>query len=131
VSLLEILLQQRVVLKKLCKNRSQLICLAVSGNQIWFWMKSRFFLKMFKKNNFIINTILEIQTSFDIILIQEPLWSFIWSIPSLNSKEREELVRVSNHLNWIIFARNSSNYNDSPRVITYINIKISSLCFLL
>ena len=43
----------------------------------------------------------------------------------------EELVGVSNHPNWIIFARNSSNYNNSPRVIIYINIRLFSLCFLL
>ena len=56
---------------------------------------------------------------------------FYWFIPSLSSKEEEELVGVSNYPNWFTFARNFSNYNDSPRVITYINIRLSSLCFSL
>ena len=52
-----------------------------------------------QKNNFIINTILEIQSSFDIIFIQELLWSFIYFIPSSKSIEGEELVGVPNYLN--------------------------------
>ena len=35
------------------------------------------------------------------------------------------------HPNWIAFARNPSNNNDFPRVITYINICLFSLRFLL
>ena len=35
------------------------------------------------------------------------------------------------HPNWITFARNPSNNNNFPRVITYINIHLSSLHFLL
>jgi len=35
------------------------------------------------------------------------------------------------HPNWIAFARNPSNNNNFPRVITYINIRLSSLRFLL
>jgi len=41
------------------------------------------------------------------------------------------LVGVPNHPNWITFARNSSKSNDFPRVIAYINIRLSSLCFSL
>jgi len=55
------------------------------------------------KNNFVINTILEIQDSFDIIFIQEPSWSTIYSIPSFKSKKEEELVEVLNYSNWITF----------------------------
>ena len=51
------------------------------------------------KNNFIINTILEIQCAFDIIFIQEPPWSFIYSIPSLKNKEDKELVEVPHYPN--------------------------------
>jgi len=57
--------------------------------------------------------------------------SFICSIPSSKSKEGEELVGVPNHPNWITFSRNSSNVVDSPGVITYINVRLSSFCFLL
>ena len=33
--------------------------------------------------------------------------------------------------NWIVFARLPTNSNDSPRVISYINIHLKSLHFLL
>ena len=77
------------------------------------------------------NTILKAQEDFDIIFIQELPWSIIWSIPSSSNKEKEELIGVSNHSNWIIFSRNLSNSQDLPRVITYINIRLSNLCFSL
>jgi len=35
------------------------------------------------------------------------------------------------HPNWIAFARYPSNNNDFPRVISYVNIRLKSLCFLL
>jgi len=73
----------------------------------------------FWKNSSVVNTILKTQFSFDIIFIQEPSWTTLCSIPSSRSKEGEELVE----------ARNSSKENDSPRVVTYINIRLSSFCF--
>ena len=41
------------------------------------------------------------------------------------------MVRVPNHPNWLVFSRNLSSANNSPRIITYINIRLSSLCFSL
>jgi len=82
------------------------------------------------KNNLLTNIILEAQIYFNIIFIQELPWSIIRAIPSSN-KEGEELVDVPNHPNWITFSRNSTNPQDLPRVITYINIRIFSLCFSL
>ena len=82
------------------------------------------------KNNFIINTILEIQFSFNIIFIQKLFWSYIQSIPSLNNFE-EELVDIPNHSNWTTFSRNPTYADDFFRVIMYINIHLSSLCFTL
>jgi len=41
------------------------------------------------------------------------------------------LVGVLNYSNWIIISRNPSKANDSPKVITYINIGLSSFCFSL
>jgi len=35
------------------------------------------------------------------------------------------------HPNWITFTRFPSDKSDSPRVISYVNICLSSLCFLL
>jgi len=83
------------------------------------------------KNNLIVKTILETQYLFDIILIQEPSWTIICFIPSSISKEEDELVGVLNHSNWITFSRNSLKENDSSRVITYINIRLSFFNFSL
>ena len=43
----------------------------------------------------------------------------------------EDLVSVQNHLNWLMFVRNPTNKNNIPRVVTYINIRLSSLHFSL
>ena len=83
------------------------------------------------KNSLIVNTILETQIFFDIIFIQEPLWSTIHTILSSMNCEGEELVGVSHHPNWLTFARSLTNQLNSPRVLTYINIQISSLHFSL
>jgi len=82
------------------------------------------------KNNLLTNIILEAQINFDIIFIQELPWSIIRSIPSSSNKEEKELVGIPNHPNWITFSRNSTNPQDSLRVIIYINIRISSFFFL-
>jgi len=84
-----------------------------------------------RKNSLIVNTILETQVHFDIILIQEPPWSEIRKIPSTSSCEGEPLMGTCYHPNWISFARIPLDNKDFPRVITYINIRLSSLCFLL
>ena len=47
------------------------------------------------------------------------------------SCDREPLIGTCHHPNWIAFARTPSSGNDFLRVITYINICLSSLCFLL
>ena len=83
------------------------------------------------KNSLIINTILETQVYFDIILIQEPPWSEIQKIPSTLSCEGKPLMGTCHHPNWISFTRIPSDNKDFLRVITYINIRLSSLCFLL
>ena len=83
------------------------------------------------KNNFIINIIFETQFSFDIIFIQELSWSYIQFILSSNSFKRRELISIPNHSNWTMFSRNPAHADDSPRVITYINIYLSLLCFAL
>ena len=83
------------------------------------------------KNNLLTNTILETQRDFDIKFIQELPWSIIRSIPSFSNKEGEKLVGIPNHPNWITFSKNPSNSQDLLRVITYINIRLSTLCFSL
>ena len=59
----------------------------------------KIFSQNFYKNNLLTNTILEVQREFNIIFIQELLWSFICSIPSSLNREGEELVKVPNHPN--------------------------------
>ena len=41
------------------------------------------------------------------------------------------LVGIPNHLNWLTFAREPCSSNDYPRVIIYINVRLSSFCFSL
>ena len=92
-------------------------------------------LKVFSQNvcksSVIINTILETQNQFDIILIQELPWSEICKIPSSVNGDGEPYMGTCLHPNWITFSRSPSKSNDFPRVITYINIRLSSLRFLL
>ena len=83
------------------------------------------------KNLLITNTILESLSQFDVILIQEPPWSKIRKIPSSSNCEGKPLMGTCHHPNWIAFARLPLNSNDSPRVITYVNIRLKSLHFFL
>ena len=83
------------------------------------------------KNNLIVNTILKTQFFSNVIFIQELSWTAICSILSSRSIEGKELVGVPNHPNWLTFARNLSSNNNSPRVVTYINIRLLSFWFLL
>ena len=83
------------------------------------------------KNSLTVNTTLKTQSIFNIIFIQEPSWLVICSIPSFTSCKGDELVRVLHYPNWSTFLRTSTYVSNSPRVITYINIYISSLYFSL
>jgi len=83
------------------------------------------------KNHLIVNTILETQSQFDIILIQEPPWSIIHQVPSTANSEGENFIGTVHHPNWLLFAINLVNKATSPRVTAYINIHLSLLCFSL
>ena len=91
----------------------------------------KIFLQNVHKNSLLVNTLLETLTHFDIILIQEPPWSEIHKIPSSSNCEGEPLIDISHHPNWTTFARTPSNDKDILRVITYVNICLSALRFLL
>ena len=84
-----------------------------------------------RKNTLIIQTLLETQKDYDIILIQEPPWSEIQKIPSPSNSKEEPLIGTSHHPNWIMFSRTPVDSNDLPRVISYVNIFLSPLQFLL
>ena len=51
------------------------------------------------KNSLIVNTLLETLVHFDIILIQEPLWSKICKISSTSCSEEEPLMGSSHYPN--------------------------------
>ena len=86
----------------------------------------KIFLQNICKNSLIVNTLLKTLIHFDIILIQEPPWSEIHKIPSTLHSEGEPLMGTSHHPNWVSYARIPSGDNDFPRVIAYVNIRLSS-----
>jgi len=47
------------------------------------------------------------------------------------SEEEEDVIGAPHHLSWIMFVRIFTNNNDYLRIITYINVKLISLHFLL
>ena len=91
----------------------------------------KIFLQNVHKNSLIVTTLLEILTQFDIILIQELPWSEICKIPSTLCSEGKPLMGTSHHPNWISYTRIPLVDNDFLRVITYVNIRLSSFYFLL
>ena len=91
----------------------------------------KIFLQNIQKNNFLINIVLEVNQNFDIILIQKLLWTTLRTITSSTNSESIPLLGIPNYSNWLIFAREPYSTNNSPRVIIYINIRLSSLCFSL
>ena len=74
---------------------------------------------------------METNNDFNILFIQEPSWSFICDILSSFNEEGDKVVGVPNYSNWLIFLRLLSEIDDYPRVILYINICLSHLCFSL
>jgi len=89
----------------------------------------KIFLQNVRKNNFVINTILKTNNNFNIIFIQELSWTTIRSISSSADSEGVLLVGIVNHPNWLAFARELDTTNDCPRVMIFINIRLSSFCF--
>ena len=83
------------------------------------------------KNYLVINTILEIQSHFDIVLIQEPPWSIICKVPSTLNSEDKDFIGTVHYPNWLLFTGTSVNRLTFPRVTAYINIRLSSLHFSL
>ena len=83
------------------------------------------------KNYLIINTILETQSHFDIVLIQEPPWSVIRKVPSTLNCEGKDFIGTVHHPNWLLFAGIPMNRLTFPRVTAYINIRLTSLHFSL
>jgi len=83
------------------------------------------------KNSLIVNSILKTHNDFDIILIQELPWSIIQLISSSALSKGEVLVGAPYHPNWLSFARPSPTQSNYPRVMAYINIRLSYFRFSL
>ena len=64
-------------------------------------------------------------------IITELLQTTLRTIPSLTNCKGILLVGIPNHLNWLTFAREPYSSNDYPKVIIYINVRLSSFCFSL
>jgi len=135
LSFLETSLQQRIARQKVCwdtwKQISIHLLRSERHQQTMILRNLKIFSQNIRKNSLVTNTILETLSQFDIILIQELLWSKIQKTPSSLNCEGEPLMGTCHHPNWIVFARLPTNSNDSPRVISYVNIHLKSLCFLL
>jgi len=92
----------------------------------------RIFLQNVQRNKLLMKLILKSnKNKFDIILIQEISWFIIQQIPSTISEERKNIIEASYYLFWMLSTRNLNIENDYPRVITYVNIKLTKLCFSL
>ena len=83
------------------------------------------------KNHLIVNTILETQSHFNIILIQELPWFVIHQVPSTANSKGKNFIGTVHHPNWILFITNPVNKATSLRVTAYINIHLFPLHFSL
>jgi len=83
------------------------------------------------KNHLIVNTILETQSHFDVILIQELPWSVICQVPSTVNSKGKNFIGTVHHPDWLLFAIIPVNKATSPRVTAYINICLFPLRFFL
>jgi len=91
----------------------------------------KIFLQNICKNRTFMDNILKTNKNFNIIFIQEPPWTFIYTIPSFSNKNSNSIVGMPNHPNWITFFRSSNNDNKHPYVISYINTYFSYIYFTL
>ena len=73
--------------------------------------------------------IFKINNNFDIIFIQELSWTTLKSIPSPSNYEGDSLAEIINYSNWLTFTREPDIMNNCPRVVMFINIRLSSFHF--
>jgi len=89
------------------------------------------FLQNVRKNRLLTDIILENNKKFDVLFIQELIWSIIQQVPSFLNEEGENTISTSYYPSWIIFTQSTLDNNKYPRVIKYINIRLIRLRFLL
>jgi len=83
------------------------------------------------KNKLLTDTFIKNYKDCNILFIQEPSWFIVHYIPYASSEEGKEIIEALNHPSWILFVRNSKNMNYFPRVLTYINARLTRLYFSL
>ena len=123
-----------MALKRICKNSGQLKELNLFSYERFINMilkDLKIFSQNVQKNNFLINIILEVNQNFNIIFIQEPSWTKIRTIPSPENCKGIPLVGILNHPNWLTFTKELCSTINSPRVVIYINVRLSSFQFSL
>ena len=86
---------------------------------------------MFTKTNSLLILFLENCKDYDILFIQKHSWSILQCISYASSEEGEEIIGAPNHLSQTLFTQNSNNKNKHLRVLTYINVRLTRLCFSL
>jgi len=126
MSILEKYVQHRMASKEICWDlwkQGKINLFSHEQQYTMIYNNLKIFSQNVWKNSLIVNTILETQSHFDIIFIQEPPWSNLHMIPSPISCKGEVLVGTSHHPNWLTFARTPTNQSDSSRVLAYIVIR--------
>jgi len=83
------------------------------------------------KNRSLIEILLETHKKFNILFIQEPSWSIIWTISSSSNEKENIVVSTPNYLNWITFSRPNTNDHNHSRVVMYTNICLTTMWFFL
>ena len=132
MSFLEAPLQQRMtfqIIYQTAGNQKEFNSLSWERLYNMILNNLRIFSQNVRKNNLVIKTILEVNNNFDIIFIQEPLWTTIRSISSSADNEGVPLVGIVNHPNWLTFAREPDMTKECPRVAIFINVRLTSFRF--
>ncbi len=67
--------------------------------------------------------ILELQKSFDMLLIQEPLWRLLRHTAAMDTSDGDEVWGPPIHPDWILVVPPKGQWTNQspPRVITYIH----------
>ena len=92
----------------------------------------KIFLQNVRKNKTLTDIILETRKNIlDIILIQEPPQSLLRHIPSYTNPEGNPVYGMPKHPDWSLFILNDEYTDSYPRVVTYVNRRISRLRFSL
>ena len=98
--ILEASIQQRMASKEIRQDPRQIDSLFRKQQAANMILRNlNILLQNVRKNHLIVNTILETQSYFNIILIQEPPWSVIRQVLSTANSEGENFIGTVHHPN--------------------------------